>query len=163
MDEMNEATKDERIMAALAHVTILFPFMGVVAPVLLWATQKDQSAFIAFQALQAAVYQICLFFLMVVGFGCYFLSFFLSIGGSMIGMLTAPLFAAPSDAPDSLAAFLGMLVAMVPTFLPFFLFGLFILLGLFLVVYGLVGAASVFQGKDFRYVVIGKRIEAYLE
>lgn len=162
MDQTNEATQDERLMAALAHVTILFPFMGIVAPVLLWATQKDQSEFLAFQALQAAVYQICLLVLGIIGFGCYFISIFLAIGGSLIGMFSAPLLALGSEEPESLLAVLALLLSALPTFIPFVLFGVFILVALFLVVYGLIGAVAVFQGKDFRYALIGKRIEAYL-
>jgi uncharacterized Tic20 family protein len=162
MDQTYEATQDERLMAAVAHVTILFPFMGIVAPVLLWATQKDQSEFLAFQALQAAVYQICLLILGFIGFGCYFLTIFVSIGGTLIGMFSAPLLALGSDDPESLVAVLALLLSALPTFIPFLLFGVFVLVALFLVVYGVIGAVAVFQGKDFRYVVIGKRIEAYL-
>jgi hypothetical protein len=33
--DINEPSQDERIMAALAHITILVPFMGVVAPIVI--------------------------------------------------------------------------------------------------------------------------------
>lgn len=52
--------QDERIMAALSHLAIVLPFMGVIAPTVIWVTQKDKSRFVAFQALQALVYQLVL-------------------------------------------------------------------------------------------------------
>ena len=51
-------SQDERIMAALSHATALLPFMGVIAPIVIWVTQKDKSQYVAFQALQAMAYQL---------------------------------------------------------------------------------------------------------
>jgi len=51
-------TPDERVTAALAHAATLLPMMGALASIVIWATQKDRSRYVAFQALQAAVYQI---------------------------------------------------------------------------------------------------------
>ena len=48
------------------------------------------------------------------------------------------------------------------TIVPFVIFGLLILTILAFILYGLWAAFSVFQGKDFRYVVIGPWLERYL-
>jgi uncharacterized Tic20 family protein len=50
--------QNDKIMAALAHISALLPLMGVIAPIVIWATQKDKSEYVAFQALQAVVYQL---------------------------------------------------------------------------------------------------------
>ena len=43
--EMTEISSDDRIMAALAH------FLGLFGALIIWATQKDKSRFVKFQAL----------------------------------------------------------------------------------------------------------------
>jgi len=56
MDEKAESpvpTQDERIMAAMAHATIIFSAVGLVGPLVIWGTQREKSPFLAFQALQA--------------------------------------------------------------------------------------------------------------
>jgi uncharacterized Tic20 family protein len=56
--------QNENILAALSHATVLIPMMGVIAPIVIWATQKDKSAYVAFQALQATIYQ----FVMIIAY-----------------------------------------------------------------------------------------------
>jgi len=46
-------TQDERIMAAMAHATIIFSAVGLIGPLIIWGTQREKSEFLAFQALQA--------------------------------------------------------------------------------------------------------------
>jgi uncharacterized Tic20 family protein len=67
---------NDKFMAALAHVSAVFSFMGVIAPIIIWTTQKDKSGFVAFQALQAIAYQLLMILAWFVGIGCYMLSFF---------------------------------------------------------------------------------------
>jgi uncharacterized Tic20 family protein len=69
-------TQDERIMAALAHASALLPMMGVIAPIIIWVTQKEKSQYVAFQSLQALAYQLSMIVAWFVGMGCYLLSFF---------------------------------------------------------------------------------------
>ena len=53
-------TQDERLVSALAHLTILLPLIGIIAPIIIYVTQREKSKFIAFQALQALAYQLVL-------------------------------------------------------------------------------------------------------
>jgi uncharacterized Tic20 family protein len=145
-------SQDERMMAALANISVLVPFMGLIAPIVIWATQKDKSSFVRFQALQATAYQTGLILFWFVGMGCYICSFF----GTF---LMIPLGA--SGAPDSdplIAAFMGV------TFLvPLCVMGLLSVGYFLLIAYGVFGAIMVFRGRDFRYAIIGRRVEKYLE
>jgi uncharacterized Tic20 family protein len=54
-------TEDERVMAALAHASIILNVFtgigGIIAAVIIYLARREQSAWVAFQALQAAVYQ----------------------------------------------------------------------------------------------------------
>src|SRR5512147_3094320 len=66
--------QDERVMAALSHVSALLPMIGVIAPIVIWATQKEKSQYVAFQALQAIAYQLSMVAAWFIGMGCYMCS-----------------------------------------------------------------------------------------
>ena len=144
-------SQNDKIMAALAHVSALMPFMGVIAPIIIWATQKDKSEFVAFQALQAIVYQLLMILAWFVGMGCYMLSFF-----SMF--LTIPFAGGGSETDPTVSPFF-----MLGFFFPFLIFGALFVGGAIFIIYGIVGAVLTFQGKDFRYIIIGKRLADYLQ
>jgi uncharacterized Tic20 family protein len=137
-------TQDERIMGALPHISVLIPYIGVIVPIMIWVTQKDKSRFVYFQALQAAAYQLVLFVATLLGWGCYILSFILLIP-------TMTFIQSSSEWP-----------ALAATFFPFCVLGLIGLGWLFFLIYGIVAAIQVFQGKDFRYIVIGDQVERFM-
>jgi uncharacterized Tic20 family protein len=140
--------QNDRIMAALAHVTVILPMMGLIAPIVIWATQKDKSEFIAFQALQAVVYQLTLILIWFLGMACYMCSFF----GMFI--FTIPFSSAGGSDSFPFEAF--------GVFFPFLIMAILMVGGLIYVVYGLIGAFMVLSGRDFRYILIGRWLERYL-
>lgn len=144
-----EPAQNDRIMAALAHISALLPLMGVIAPIIIWATQKDKSEFVAFQALQAVAYQLLMIFAWFVGMGCYMLSFFSTF-------LTIPF--AESGGSSSVSPFF-----MLGFFIPFIIFGLIFMGGAIFILYGIVGAVMTFQGKNFRYMILGNWLAGYLQ
>lgn len=143
--------QNDKIMAALAHVSAILPLMGVIAPIVIWATQKDKSEFVSFQALQAIVYQLLMILAWFVGMGCYMLSFF-----SMF--LTIPFSGSGGDVDPTIAPFF-----MAGFFVPFIILGAIFIGGAIFILYGIFGAAMTFQGKNFHYIVIGKQLARYLE
>lgn len=145
-------SQNDKIMAALAHISALLPLMGVIAPIIIWATQKDKSEYVAFQALQAVAYQLLMILAWFVGMGCYMLSFF----GTFF---TIPFAGANGSEVDPAVAPVFMLGFIIP----FIIFGAIFIGGALFVVYGLIGAIQVFQGKDFRYIIIGNRLANYLQ
>jgi uncharacterized Tic20 family protein len=144
--------QNDRIMAALAHISAVLPFMGVIAPIVIWATQKDKSEYVAFQALQAVVYQLMMILAWFVGMFCYMLSFF--------GMFLTIPFAGDSVGPVSPGPSPFLVIG---TFFPFLVFGAIFIGGAIFVIYGVIAAIQVFQGKDFRYVFLGNRLANYLK
>ena len=151
-EQQTVPSQNDKIMAALAHISAILPFMGVIAPIIIWVTQKDKSEYVAFQAIQAVAYQLLMILAWFIGMGCYMLSFFtiflgIPFAGSNGGDLNpsvAPLFA------------LGFVI-------PFIIFGAIFIGGALFVLYGLIGAIQVFQGKDFRYIIIGNQLANYLQ
>lgn len=151
-EQNSSPSQNDKIMGALAHISAILPFMGVIAPIIIWATQKDKSEYVAFQALQAVAYQLLMILVWFVGMGCYMLSFFgmfltIPFAGSNGGEVD------PSVAPFFMVGFL----------IPFIVFGAMFIGGAIFVIYGLIGAIQVFQGKDFHYIIIGKRLANYLQ
>jgi len=142
--------QDERVMAALSHVSALLPMIGVIAPIVIWATQKEKSQYVAFQSLQAIAYQLIMIAAWFVGMGCYMLSFF----GTFI---TLP-FASSTGNSENMDPLFGLAFM-----IPFLVFGLIFVGGFFFVIYGIIGAVMTFQGKPFRYMLIGKRIEKFMQ
>lgn len=139
-------TQEDKILAALAHSMVILPMIGLLAPILIWATQKERSSFVGFQTLQAAAYQ----FLEVLGYflcmGCYMFSTFgMMFFASFLG------FAAEEAAPLVLFSLV-----------PFAIFPLGLLIWLAFMGYGLYGAWATLQGREFRYILIGPRVERYL-
>ena len=143
-----EATQDDRILAALAHASVILPFWGLIGAIVVWATQREKSRFVSFQALQGVVYQFVPVLAGFLGFACYMCSF--------LGIfLVMPM---GTSGPDTVSGPL----ARIATFFPFCVMGLFMLVGFAFVLYGLYGAARVLQGHDFRYILIGPWLERYL-
>jgi uncharacterized Tic20 family protein len=50
-------TSDERVWAGLAHGSILLFGFGAIAALVIWITQRKKSTYVAFQSLQALLYQ----------------------------------------------------------------------------------------------------------
>lgn len=141
----NAESQDERIMAAISHVTAMMPMMGLFAPIIIWVTQKDKSDFVAFQSLQALVYQLFMILVWIIGIILYFVSFIIIVPiSNSFTIYTSPI---------------GHLLIAIP----FLVLGLVFLVEFILMVYGVEAAVRVLQGKNFRYAILGERLEGYLE
>jgi len=140
------SSQDERVVAALAHISVLLPLIGVIAPIVIWVTQKERSRYVAFQAMQAIAFQLLIILIWFGGMACYMGSFFLTF----IGVFAANNSAGPGGPP-------------LTFFLPFAVFfGIIVVMGV-LVIYGIVAAVLTFQGKDFRYLAISEWVERYTQ
>jgi len=150
MNEITKPTQDERLVAALAHASVILGLFtsgmgGITAALVIWVTQKERSRYVAFQAMQAMVYQGIAMLLGIIGWGCYMCG----VVGSLI-----PFFVNPGAYQDTPPLTFFVSLGIIP--LIFLVVGVFIL-------YGLWGALRAFQGRDFRYVIIGHLVERYLE
>ena len=149
--------QDERIMAALAHISILLPVWGMIGTIILWLTQREKSRFVGFQALQAMVYQLALVVGGILVGGCYVCLF---MGMTLLFPMGALAFG--SSGGHEPGKIMPMLISLLSGFLPFCLIGVILLIGVVFILYALYGALHVLQGKDFRYAVIGQKLEEYL-
>ena len=139
-------TSNERLLAALAHGSVILSFFGALSPALLWSFQRRKSPYVAFHALQAAGYQMFMFW---VGMAAY-LVFFIII------FLLVIVFASVSAEPGSAVStqmMLGLQASMYALLFGFI--GIYFLLGI-------VGAVLCLMDKDFKYPILGRRLEQYL-
>ncbi|MCL4262491.1 MAG: DUF4870 domain-containing protein [Anaerolineae bacterium] len=137
-------TQDEKLMSALANAVIILPMWGIIASALIWITQREKSAYVRDQALQALSWQVTQVGAMFLGMACYFVSFFAMFG---------TMFAAEGQEMVGPPPFF---------FLPFCAMG-FIFLAMFgFIVVGLYAAFRNLQGHVFTYPLVGVRARAYI-
>ncbi len=141
---MNRETvnTENRLLAALAHASVVAQGVGILVGVVVYVTQRDKSRFAAFQALQAAVYQLINFIIMM---GMWL------VWGVFYGLSMIPLIQLSEANPDAAppAIFWISLGSMVIPLLYVVLFA----------VYGLWAGVRTWQGHDFRYLLIGPWLE----
>jgi len=143
MSEQIAPTQDERMLAGLAHGSILLGVFtsgigGIITALVIWLVQKEKSAYAAGQALQALVYQAVVFIVTMLAWCCWGALWMLMIFVPLMGNPQAYEYAPPA----------GMWLGLVLMVVPIGIWGLTIL-------YALWGAVRCLGGHDFKYVIIG--------
>lgn len=136
-----EPSEDERILAALAHASIVANIVnlaGVIATALIWTSQRERSEYVNKHALQSLIYQgivlVCLIALMLFWGVC--------LAFSLLPAVVRPDLYRSSPPNSFWIALLGLALPI----------GFSILATL----YGLYGAYRVYHGKPFRYPLAGR-------
>jgi tetratricopeptide (TPR) repeat protein len=114
----------ERILAALAHGGIILSITGLLVPAFIWITEREKSNYVAFQSLQALVFQVMVTALQI------------SAGIFTFGIFVATTLAKPPGSIFWVYPLTGGLI---------FLFQVIIWL------FGLKAIISTLQGKQFTY------------
>lgn len=140
-----QPTKDERLLAALGHASILINIvnmLGMIATLLLWVTQRERSAYVRRHALQALLYQgitMLVSMILILGWG-------LCLGLALMPMALRPELYGDYSLPASFwLALAGLIVPIV--------------FGSIAIVYGLFGAFQTFRGVPFRYPLVGRLVD----
>lgn len=148
MSKETAPTQKAKTLAALAHGSILLGLFtngvgGIVASLVIWATQKDKAPYAAAQALQSMVYQGVTFVVTMIAWCCW--------GILYTAMIMVPLIgdAAAYEANPPAGLWVGLILMIVPLAL----WGVFI-------AYGLYGAARCLDGRDFKYAIVGNWLES---
>lgn len=153
-DALLDETHEENLVAAIGHATAILQLWGIITPLVVWFTQKERSARLRFQSLQAAIYQGIAFVAYMLGMVIYMVFLF----GMMFLLFTAGVLSKSNEiqgpAAAILLAFFGMMI------LFWFVFLLF--LPIYYVLAG-IGSVRVIRGHHFRYPILGKILERRLE
>ena len=140
--DSQEKSVENRLLAALAHGSVVAQGLGVIVGVVIYIFRRDSSTYTAFQALQAAIYQL-VNLVIVAGVWMVWLVFYL--------LTLIPVIQQAQAFPD----------AAPPPIFWIGLWSMFIPLGymLLVILYGLWGALRCWQGRDFRYLLLGSWLE----
>ena len=126
---------DERTWATLSHASALLNIFsgvgGLIAALVIWLTQREKSAWVAFHALQSLVFQAAVVIITVLVVGVVW------VVGFIVSFATVGF---------------GTIVAVPVMILVFFGGFAMIAAGM---VYSLYGAYQIYQGREFRYKWIG--------
>ncbi len=136
-----QPSDDERRLAALAHASVIaniFNLAGLFVALLIWALERDRSAYVRAHALQALLYQGLVLLLSIVlvamWAGCLVLS--------LLPAAVRPDLYRASPPSSFWIALLGFVVPLG--------------FGLLATLYGLYGAYQVYRGRAFRYPLAGR-------
>ena len=136
---MNEKiSSDEKLMSLLAHLSIIIPNIGIIAPIIIWVTQKDKSKFVRFNAIQAIFFQLVFFILIMASI----------LIGLILMFVSLPMITQNPDAAPGALFWVSMGVM-----------NLYFPLWIIFAIYAVVAAVKSFRGKIFRYLIIGRIIE----
>jgi uncharacterized Tic20 family protein len=138
-------SSDEKLMGALSHL------FGPLIAIFVWATQKDKSRFVRFQALQALAFDVILMVVMGIVFFCLFGAMFIGMFGSMYSILGS------TSSPDSLTPFF-----MLPFMFPFTMIACVFPLSLLILGIRFIAFIAVMNGRNFQYPLLGKWLEKFL-
>lgn len=135
-----KVTQDELTMAALAHAGILLGLItnglgGIAVALAIWLYERERSAWVSFQALQALVFQLALLAVTLLAGGA------VGVAWAVVGVLAALIVGLCLIPP---ALVLTLLLAVIP------LGGL---------VYGLYAAYETYNGREFRYWLVADFLE----
>jgi len=129
-------TQDERTLAALAHASTLLNlvtgFLGLIVAGIIWLSYRDRSRFVAFQALQSAVFQLATLVVVAI------LAAITAVTWTISGLLTAVL--------------IGL--CLMPLALVLTLIVVLVLLAA--IIYQLYAALQTYHGRDFEYWWVGR-------
>ncbi len=132
-----DLSREECLIAAIAHGSVVVFGPGILVGVLVWLTQKEKASFASRQGLQAALFQLL---------GMILTMTLWVIWGVFYVLTFIPLVRNPEqfeNAPPPLF-WIGMASMVVP-----------LMVMLVWALYGLWGALKTLRGHDFRYVWLG--------
>ncbi len=142
--EHTEISSDDRVMAALAH------FFGLFGALIIWATQKDKSRFVKFQALQSLAFGGVLTIVTLLATMCMMGVMVLGVVGTVFASTQAS--ASPGNLPSlEMAAMLWPMSMMCIMPLSFGAARI-----------QMIAAISVATGHNWRYPLIAQRVEAFM-
>ena len=135
---MNTPTSDEKVLAALAHASVFFSFLGPIGATIVWVVQRSKSRYVRYHALQAMGYQVLTFW-------AWLINIFIVVFGVLGISVVITLAASESSTFPPEAMFIIQPVVML---IVFGMWGIMFLLGF-------IGAVFCLLGKEFRYPIIG--------
>jgi uncharacterized Tic20 family protein len=141
-------TSDESLLAAISHL------FGWLVALIVWATQKDKSPYVRFQALQALAFDLVTGLVVSIFVGCMLV---LTIGVLGVGIGDIAIFGSQGNPTAEPVRSVVALMAAVPLLVPCII----IPLAAIILIARLIATFQTLQGKDFHYPWLGTLVERY--
>lgn len=143
-------TQEDNWVGGICHATAILQLWGIITPLIVWFSQKERSARLRFQSMQAFVYQMIAVIAYMLGMAAYMVFFFGMFSTLILGATRGSNSQLQGPPAFVMAIFLGVML----------LFWLFIMI-VMPIYYLLAGWAGfrVTRGHHFRYPILGKIIE----
>lgn len=144
-----EAAKwEDYWVGGVCHATAILQIWGLVTPFVVWFSQKDRSARLKFQSLQAAIYQLIATVAYMVFSASFFFVYLFFIVILAIGGISSD----PTQEVSSVFGFAVIFIMIV------FMLVWFVSMILYPVYFILAGIATIrtMRGHDFKYPILGK-------
>jgi uncharacterized Tic20 family protein len=137
---------EDRWVAAMGHFSVIIALWGLLAPITSWIVQGKRSAFLKFQSLQTAAYQIFVNILFIVAGFFYFL-------GVIVFFSTTGLEGNPNlSSPTGMAGLVIFGISSLCASLIILMVPLFHILGQW-------AGYRVLKGDDYHYPIFGRLVE----
>ena len=133
-------TGAERVIAAVAHLLLLFSLPGTLVTAIIWLTQRKHSAFVSRQARQAVMWQLMANVVIIATIGILIGIAISSVGGAIS--------AKGASANNAVLHLGGSLVGV---------YVLLILAAVYSAASAVIGALFALFGRDFHYPLVGRR------
>jgi len=146
---LNEDHED-RWVAAMGHFSVIIPMWGMLAPLTAWIMRGNQSAWSKLQAVQTLLFQAFVVFLSMAAGAVYFFGFIVFV--VLVGFGDN----AAAGSSGGMAGLVVLIISMLVAALIVLIVPLFHILGQW-------AGYRVLKGDEYRYPVLGKLVENYLE
>lgn len=145
-EEIDETREDDWV-AGICHSSAIVLLWGMILPWAVWSTQKERSARLRFQSLQAFLFQLLSLVMYGVAFGLLFamMIFVVALAGYM-------------NASAGISSDAGLYLIIVVLVMLLFMCVLLLALPMYHL-FALIAWVRVARGVDYRYPILGKMIE----
>jgi uncharacterized Tic20 family protein len=143
-------TQEDNWVAGVCHATAILQLWGVVTPLIVWFSQKERSARLRFQSMQAFVYQVIALAVYMLGMAVYMAFFVGMVFTLVIGSAMGNSQKVQGPPAFMMAAFFVIMIL--------FWFIIAILMPVYYLLAGWAGF-RVIRGHHFRYPILGKIME----
>jgi uncharacterized Tic20 family protein len=145
-----DETQEDNWVSGVCHATAVLQLWGVITPLIVWFSQRERSARLRFQSMQAFVYQLIAVAAYILGMAAYMVFFFGLFFTMILGSSMSESRNIQGPPALMMAVFFGVMI----------LFWIFVII-IMPIYYLLAGWAGlrVLRGHHFRYPILGKIIE----
>lgn len=140
-----EISREEKLLAAVAHGAVVTQGVGIIVGLLIYFNRRDKQNWLAFQSLQAALYQLVGMAAIIGSWLLWTLFYF----ATLVPMITL-------GESNPRASMVWLWIGLGSMVFP-------VLLHIGVSLFGIVAAFRAWAGKDFRYPLIGRGANFVLE